>query len=1370
MESLEQAICLSSNKNSNQIAKTIPRAINHAFGHQILCGGSLTIHPSRMLILLLLACLVFPGIRNNVYGQRITNRINQVDIARSDQNGVRFSYRPEVTREKISADGRTLDRYRVSRTTLFSKTGEPEIPVRTFVFAVPPSASPEVRIIAADSYEEADVDLAPVPSANFESEIPEVQYPAEYSLESSGWFPASPLIIEQPAYAGDLRIVRIHLAPIQYDPAAGIVKKYRRIEIEVSFNRSASRAPSAVRQPNSHELLFLQKSVLNHQQARNWFEKKTRPLKKQRRYWSNGTYYKFPISEDGIYRLTGSFLQENGIQISTIDPSTIKIFNNGPKSLPRDITAPRPDSLIENAIRVVGVEDNRLDPSDYILFYGIGVNGWEYNESANRLEHFIDLYTRSNVYWLTFNDGIAGKRMETVEPPSSAPQTINLYRAVDYIENDIANIHNSGLNWYGHQFVASGDRVYNLDFPNFASTSSVEVRANFLSTSGSTHQFQVSIAGSQVGIFSFFGSRVNEGTVQNTIQNAGASPELTLRYTGSSQLNVAYLDWLEIIAESQLRLVDGELDFFGERENSAVEYHIAGASGTSYDVYDISDFHEVKRIAGVSNSGNELIYRAHPDPLQPHHYHAAQSDMFREIELISIDEPSDLRNTSLGADFVIITHESFIEAASSLKNLRESVDGLSTIIVNITDVFDEFSGGRYDPTAIRDFLKYAYDNWTTRPYYVLLFGDGDYDYRNILTNDDSNWIPTYQTAEIVELDNRTVDDWFGYVNGADRIPDLVVGRIPVRTTAEAETFVDKLVQYESSSSLGSWRNKFVMVADDELLTGGRPSSETIHTRDAEDIAENYVPPRFDVKKIYLMEYPVVLDASASAIRKPSASESLLNEINDGSLVVNFVGHGNPRLWTHERVLLDSRDAEKIQNGNKYIFFITATCDFGRFDDPLEQSFAERLLVMENRGAIGLLSSARLVYASPNADFNRSFVEELFRGAPSAPVGEAMRIAKINTFTAGVNNEKFHILGDPTLRLKVPGLDIEVTEVTPDSLKALSLITVKGNVVNPDSSTYSASGKIFAKTLDSRRKVTYTTQFGNSVTYNLAGNPIFRGSGAVTDGAFQFQFIVPKDISYGGKEGRISLYFQGEQLDGTGYLPNLIVDGTSNDLIDGDGPSIEFRYQDNTLVDFVLLNREDIIDVRIEDDKSGINITGDVGHKIIALPDGDVQNAKEITQFFQYDQDNYLRGSINLPLSLLFPEDVVDISDESHSLSIKAWDNANNSAQSSIQFRIISSSQLRLENVLNYPNPFLDQTYFTFILNADAEIEIKIFTLAGRQIARLPTFSGTFGFNSLSWNGRDEDGDALANGVYLYQLKAKTLDESAEHIGKIIKMK
>jgi hypothetical protein len=812
----------------------------------------------------------------------------------------------------------------------------------------------------------------------------------------------------------------------------------------------------------------------------------------------------------------------------------------------------------------------------------------------------------------------------------------------------------------------------------------------------------------------------------------------------------------------------------------------------------------VREITGGSISNGQITFTDNTIAGTPKRYVAVAPDKYLSVENVERIQFMDLRASGLGAEFIIITHEDFYSEARRLEGHRENGNPdnrLDTEVIRISDIYNNFSGGLMDPTAIRDFLKYAYDNWSPRPSFVLLLGDGDYDYKNIISQEDRNWLPPYQTddlltsASMAELESRTTDSWFTYLAGNDVVMDMAIGRINAQTLQDAKNAVDKIIAYETQPLWGSWRNTITVIGDDELVSGGRPDSrDVVHINQAETIAERYVPKIYNVEKIYLSEYPKVVSASVSGVQKPAARAALIEQINKGTLIVNFTGHGNSTQWAHE-VLFQQADNAKIENSDKLTFFVAATCDWALFDSPQKQSQAEELLLKENAGAISILSSGRLVFSSANATFNYNFYENLFlpngltRRLGAAFV--ATRAGRVSSQTI-VNDEKFHIYGDPTLRLAVPGNSVVITEVTPDSIVALNTIAVAGEIRRGEDFWQEYTGKLSLDVFDSRKFVENVTEANGIVQkYFLPGNSIFRGTVPVKDGRFLAKFIVPKDISYGGTQARLSAYAWNDQADGTGFIDDIVVSSTSSNLVDATGPEVKITFKGfGNFTSGDIIDQNSVMVVELADSISGINIAGEIGHRITLSIDPDQETCLsqlnefagvgniDLTDLFNFDEGDHLKGKIEYPMQ--FPSEV-DIAgktiacadqngEDRHTLLVKAWDNSNNSSIASVEVVVIHEEGLVLEDVMNYPNPFRNNTTFTFKSNRDAEIRIKIFTLSGRLIQTLEYPFAVRGFNKIEWDGRDADGDIPGNGVYLYKIiaRAEGFDGATqkEEIGKL----
>ncbi|MFQ5637905.1 MAG: type IX secretion system sortase PorU [bacterium] len=1280
--------------------------------------------------------------------------------------------------------------------------GAPRIPYHVLVIGVPVGAVVQGRILSADDEVLSDVKVIPHFGVARGEIGPEASYVLDTEIyENTALFPASQIKSSARSFFRDQQIVRVAVAGLQFLPSKNQIRKYDRIVLQLDFVGGETQ-PSVGRIRSRHEEELYENAILNYRQALNW--RKSRSEKAgipKSRSQMNGTFYTFGIREEGMYKIDGAFLEANlnGMSLAQIDPRKIRLFNNGGRELPRDMNAIRPQGFIENAIIVEDGGDGTFDRDDFILFYGIGIEGWDYNPGSGTFSHYINHYGFNNIYWLSFDQQQDGKRIPQVSSGQISGNPVDTYQGLLFIEEERFNPLKSGLNWFGREFAIddiSRSHTFNLELPN--ATGNATLEASFISKVSGLHQFSFQMNGASIGDHQFFGSspflgqylRMQASTVSVDASAAliAGSNQLQISYAHPTSTGRALLDWLELTYAASLQVVDDELAFTVTPASGLQSYRVGGFSSNAMKLFDVSDFSRVREIVNFTATNNVLTFADVQETSKPKRYLTLVPSKYKTIENIERMEVLDLRDPSLAAEFIIITHEDFYSEALRLESLRENGNPdnrLVTEVVRITDIYNNFSGGVKDPVAIRDFIKYAFENWPSPPSYVLLFGDGDYDYKDAASPD---FIPTFQTDELprdnrlAELVSRTTDSWYTYVSGNDQVMDLAIGRINAQTLQDAQSAIDKIIAYETHPLRGNWRNTITMVGDDELVGGGRPSAaDDVHIRQTETIAESAFPNCFDVQKIYLTEFPKVLNASQGGVIKPAARETLIRQINQGTLIVNFIGHGNSTVWAHE-VVFHQSDNERVQNTDKLIFFVAATCDWALFDAPERQSQAEELLLAENRGAIAILSSARLVFSSGNFAFNRSYYDNLFTvPGQTGRIGDAFVATRIRTGNT-TNDEKFHIYGDPTLRLAIPKQEAVITAITPDSVVALTTMEIAGEVRKGGQLQDDFNGKAFLTTFDSKRFVENIPEAGSVQRYFLPGNSIFRGAVPVQNGRFTVRFIVPKDISYGGSLARVSAYFWNDEIDGSGCRDHIQVSSTSAELTDNTGPEIQiyFKGHENfTTGDIIDENVTMVVD--IADTVSGINIAGEIGHRLTLNIDPNEETCLselnrfrgismvDLTDIFQFKEGDHLRGTVALPLN--FPSEV-DIAgrtvscvgldgQDRHTLVIKAWDNANNSSTVSVEIRVVHQQGLVLTEIMNYPNPFPQNTTFTFISNRDAEIRIKIFTVSGQLIRTLEYPLAASGFNMIEWDGRDAVGDFPANGVYLYKVVARTQDESGE---------
>lgn len=1303
-----------------------------------------------------------------------------LQVLDSSDRGVTLIFTPIIERiDTLQLKHENYVRIQIKHTSLSGNPGEPMIPVKPIHVGIPLDGDVQVTIQSIET-EEISGKLLPAPRFDQQSGS-QVFDPNASLYQATEFFPKQIVSIEPPGFIRDQRVVTLGLFPIQYSGATERIRRYKKIVLRIDFASNAGKFDNRNIVRGDHE--FYDGIVVNYAHSKFWRKSPQRSLARISAAYQSENWYKIIVRQEGMHKLTGASLAAAGIAIASLNLQSMRLFNNGGLELPQDMAAVRSDTLIETAIRVIDVNNNgKFDNDDYILFYGRPVHHWgPPSGSVHFYKHYLNHYTNENVYWLTWDNVTPGKRMTTkVASQQSSIDPIADFVGLYFQEDEINNYLDSGLDWFGRLMAGNSEQRYSVYLP---SSNNVEnnllIRFQALGLSYGSHRFSFYLNNQFISSFAFSGQRLETYQIEKTIiPSADGYNTLRIVYNGDTSESQAYIDWFEIQYKKKF-IAEKNYLRFNRSGTASGKVTITNFQNSPIEAYDVTDYKNVRIITNATIASGAISFVDTTKGATRFEYIALTPEAYVVPERIEKAVWTNLRESISGADFIIITHEDFYQSMLRLKSHRETHDSLVTAVVKVSDIFNEFSWGLYDPTAIRDFVKYAYENWTPTPKYVLLCGDGDYDFKNIRSNRDKNWIPAFQTTELNESTNRTMDEWYVLVSGRDDKPDLSIGRFPVQTAEEANNVVDKLIAYETASfllpnsdaPLDDWRNVVTMVGDDEKA-GGESDNETIHTRDAEYIIENYVPNSFSKEKIYLIEYPEVKDPSTSGIMKPLATQALLDRIHKGTLILNYVGHGAPSLWAHERLLKESRDLDLINNADKLPLWVAATCDFGRFDNPLEQSFSEKLFVAKNRGGIAFLTSARLAYATDNTSLNREFFSQLFAATarPTERLGVALMRAKIINYSA-INDQKYHLFGDPTLRLVAPKYSAKVTSLNPDTLKALSHITIKGQVWNDQNFWTDFQGKALLKVFDSSNDRVYRTKYGSEIRYRAPGRTLFRGSVVIQDGQFEAKFIVPKDITYGGTEGRMSFYFADREVQGIGYQDRIFVGGTSI-LQDNEGPIIKIGFDGRKVADGDYIGEKSLLEVEIADSISGINIAGDIGHHITLVIDGNENEKILLTEYFNYFDGNFKAGKARYDLSSYKtidydaknnPVTKFGLAKGEHSITIKAWDNFNNSSVVTGRYTVIADGALKLKDVLNYPNPFAAATNFTFIVNQNCQVDIKIYTIAGRLIETLNGLAANGGVNQFYWDGTDRDGNAVANGIYLYKVIA-----SANQNGKLAK--
>ncbi|MDP1621559.1 MAG: type IX secretion system sortase PorU [Bacteroidales bacterium] len=1135
--------------------------------------------------------------------------------------------------------------------------------------------------------------------------------------------------------------LEICLLPLRRNPATGRVERLISFDIGLRFVEVAD-GPS-------------QKSVITY--AAN-------------SVLSTGVWYKFATGSKGIYRLTYDDLKNSGVAVGQIDPRKLRIYGNGGGMLPEANAAERIDDLMENTIFVAGEEDGRFDPGDYILFYGQSPDRWDYNKTDNLFQCRKNIYSDRMYYFLNFDIG-PGKRIAS-EPSVTETPTFYAGKFEDYAsyEKDDVNLIKTGREWWDRQnFDITTERNYSFNFPNIDNQSPVTVKAYVAarSISGNT-SFVISAQG--IPIMTLDINRVIEG-FENVFANiktgtatfTTASPliEMKLKYNKFSSSSVGYLNYLEINAMRSLAMNGSQMSFrcaAGTATDGVTQFTMNGNS-QNLQIWDVTNGGDV-RLIETSRSGSNYLFRLPTDVLRE--FIAFDGSSFNLPEFKGLVENQNLHGMDI-ADYLIICHPLFLAEAQRLAVFHQTNSGLSVAIITPDKIYNEFSSGAQDISAIRDFVRMLYNKAEpgNEPRYLLLFGDASYDFKNRIANN-TNFIPSYESGESLSpVSSFVSDDFFGLLDpnegqSANGTLDIGIGRFPVYNLQQAKVAVDKVINYCSQNEgvKNDWRNVVTFVGDDQNEGGN------LFINDSEDLAriiENSHK-KYNVDKIYSDAYPMI--ATPGGARYPEVNEAINKRVSKGTLIMNYVGHGGEVGWAHERIL-EVPDIKNWRNYNNLSVFVTATCEFSRYDDPGRVSAGEWAFLNDQGGGIALFTTSRLTFAGTNKSLLVKFYNNLFKksGGSYLKLGDLLVAAKLGMGNSP-NIHAFVLLGDPAMQMAYPDLDVVTTSVNghdpsivSDTLKALSEVTITGEILELSGDrAVNFSGTIFPTVYDKESEIWTKANYGEypPVQFFLRKNPVYKGQVEVTNGTFSFSFVVPKDIAYKVGLGKISYYARSAETDANGYDDLIKVGGYNNEAMDDDeGPHIALYMNDRNFRSGGITNQNPDLLVDVSD-LSGVNTVGNgIGHDITAVLDGKSTTPMILNDYYVSDLNTFKSGEISYPLSTL--------SDGSHQITVKVWDVHNNSSEASIEFIVVSSAEFALQHLLNYPNPMKDQTTFTWEtnqINQPVEVEIRIFTLNGNPVKTLRQNFYSQGYRSASvkWDGTQDDGRKISTGMYVYSVQ------------------
>lgn len=1162
---------------------------------------------------------------------------------------------------------------------------------------------------------------------------------------------------------------------------------YGEVTVKIGFTGGLTEGGEPANDPQFDRIF--QATLANFDQFKTWpvpsrgLPKVAQPA--QGPFATVSTWYKIAVNQTGLYKITGIQLEQAGLVLDNLQSDSIHLYNGGGLPLGVHNDKDRP-VFTEVAILVEDGRDGVFNSSDYIVFFGESVDRWLY--AAGQSPWFVNNpYADRNIYWLAVSGFTgAGLRMSQIgaAPNGQADTIITTFpRRVHSEEDHLLRRYTDGkvLDYYHWYWTNDSGLTFFVPTPGIVEGDTANVWLVGLTDDNGD-------PGDTPGFMDLYVNGVDG--LDKSCNSFNCSYRTTSLVDGLNEIRLTlwpernappYFDCMNLEYSSRLLPTDNRLDItLGSFADSA---HIEVIDNFSFPVVvlDIADPLHPAVLTDYQRAGGIVTFRADLEDEGPNRFYMGTTQ--QALAPLSIEQvsPADLRTFSGQVDLFVVTSKELAGYLHEYVDYRRA-QGYSIAVVSVEDIMDNFGYGLYDPTAIRDFLKYTYDSLPSPPpSAVLLVGDGNYDFLDHLGTGVPNNVPPY----IHPFDESASDDnyvYFGeygvldsdtsydtsYVT-RDRGYDMIIARWPVRNINEINTILAKIKQYDSPSNFGIWRTNITLVADDEFAGRTGSTKETFHTTQTEELEKNHIPRLFHRDKIYLWEYPLV------NWKKPAVNDAIVNSINQGTLLINFVGHGNPEVWAHEDVFTRTGDLPRLNNHDRLPLAFTASCAIGFFDDPKRESMAEDLLVHPAGGTIGIVSATRLVYASDNALFNQKVFDVLLYN-DSLSICEAVYTAKllrqygswpVPRPEEGVNDRAYLYFGDPYLKLGMPELDVEFSD-TPTSLTALGQTQIVGRVLDRQDELYQRNGMLLINVYDSERQKTYRLVDNNGVVtqkidYSVTGPTIYRGSATITGGEFNFKFISPLDIGFGGIGAKIVVYAIFDSTDAAGLIDSLMVSDSIVALADSTGPTIGYAFPERSnFVSGDLVSRTDLLEITASD-PSGINLTGGLGHGITLEIDGQSENTVNLTNCFEYNQDDHTAGKVVYPLESL--------QSGRHTFKIKAWDNANNSAAVEFAAEVVAGEKLAIVGLLNYPNPMKDSTRFSLELTHPVEkFVLEIFTLSGRKIKSFgPHYPGTGYYDDIVWDGRDASGDRVATGVYIYKATAVPLAGGGkiESFGKVV---
>mgnify|MGYP000392141295 CR=1 FL=1 len=1161
--------------------------------------------------------------------------------------------------------------------------------------------------------------------------------------EGQEWYPASPITLSAPLYQQKQPRQYLRLYAWQLHRSGRLLRLW-------------SERPSYTLQPQTKPSLQLRQTGFAGQSV-----------------LASGRWYKVATGAAGVYRITAQTLQRLGLNPSGVDPRHLRVYGQRGGPLPQPNNHPQPDDLVELPLYFPGEVDGRWDPEDVAYFWADSPDAWYPLADPTRpYFHLKNPYTDRAYYFLTFDLG-PGRRLTLQAPPTGTfvPRTQGLL--LYFYENDAVNLLKSGRVWFGEKMTPASPTVsITLSIP---ACDSARVRVQMAASSFTPNQITLTWAGTltaSVNIPAIPGPADNLqarwGLWSPLLLNTPANPTLTLSYTGSG---TGYLDYVEVIGWHPLVWTGGQQVFYLPAGGPWQTELQTPGSPFLWDVTDPLNYEAV----ALTPTPNGVRFLSAGDTLRRY----CAFDLASAYEVTPIGYvPNQNLHSLRGIRFVVATTPALEGAAQRFCDLHPEAG--PCVVVTTEKLYNEFSGGRPDICALRNFLRMLYVRASTpaeAPQMLLIVGAANYDFRK--TSD--FLFPTYQSREsLFPPASFGSDDFFGFLDDLegfwgegtafprdprwydprdqtqqDHLLDIGIARLPVYSAADLEAYLEKLTDYlQNPAAKGPWLQKIILFSDYK--------DNGLHTQQAEALANQIqgAMPYLDLVKLYIDRYPA--QPRASGLVFPEAQKALLAQLDQGAFIAHYVGHGNEyALQGFE--FFPNATVRQLQNVGRYLFFVTATCEWGKWDEaPEVRSGGIEALFLPRRGAIGLLTSTRKVYASLNFQLTQLFYQELsqtWQTARRVLLGQVMQATKNRTIggALGINSRSYAFLGDPFLPLGLPAYDVVVTEIdgdppsatAPDTLRPLRAVRMRGEIRDAGGGLQSDfSGEVALNVWD--KPLTRQTLISRTL-FTAQDILLFSGRATVQNGRFELTFYLPVDLIPEPGRGRVSLWAQASTGQAAAGSETRLVICCPDTLPPSlPPPTIRLFLNDTTWGNGGWTDPNPLL-LAFLYDSLGINLSPlAVGRELKATLNG---QDYFLSPYYRARRDQPNQGTLEYRFSNL-PEG-------QYHLRLRAFNLAGQEGSAETSFLVVEKGQLKLGRVFNYPNPFTTATRFCFEHNQPGqplEARVFIYTVSGRLVqtlsAPIPT-QNTFS-QDLFWDGLDSYGDKLGRGVYLYRLEVRNL--------------